>query len=347
MSASDSNRPRPPAQGNLFGEPPAPERPRSARRGVGAADVPEDVRALRAAVPPEVRFGTSSWSFPGWTGLVYDREVSKATLARRGLGPYAEHPLLRAVGVDRTYYAPMTAEALADYATAVPDDFRFLVKACAACTAPTLSGSFAGSPGPDEPNPTFLDPAFARDEIVGPFVEGLGPKGGVLLFQFPPLGRAIVDRPEVFAERLARFFADLPYGPPYAVELRDRELLTRDYADAVRSAGVEHCVNVHPRMPAPAVQRACVPHAGTGPSTIRWMLHAGLRYEGAVERYTPFGEIVDRDPEARGTLADLVVEDARRGVESIVIVNNKAEGSAPRSIAGLAREIAERTPAGG
>ena len=39
------------------------------------------------------------------------------------------HPLLRAVSLDRTFYAPIPVEAYADYAERVPDDFRFLVKA--------------------------------------------------------------------------------------------------------------------------------------------------------------------------------------------------------------------------
>lgn len=70
-----------------------------------------------------MRLGTSSWSFPGWAGIVYDHSVSTATLARRGLAAYARHPLLRTVGVDRTYYGPITAEDFAAYAAAVPDEF--------------------------------------------------------------------------------------------------------------------------------------------------------------------------------------------------------------------------------
>ena len=38
--------------------------------------------ALAARLPPGVRFGTSSWSFPGWKGLVWPRRTTTAVLSR-------------------------------------------------------------------------------------------------------------------------------------------------------------------------------------------------------------------------------------------------------------------------
>ena len=76
---------------HLFGEP---------DRGVGPAEVPVQLREIAARLPETLYLGTSSWSFPGWHGLVYDRECSQRALARQGLGAYAAHPLLNAVGVD-------------------------------------------------------------------------------------------------------------------------------------------------------------------------------------------------------------------------------------------------------
>ena len=51
------------------------------------------------------RLGTSSWSFPGWRGLVYEGQHAQATLSRKGLAAYAAIPLLRTVSLDRTFYA--------------------------------------------------------------------------------------------------------------------------------------------------------------------------------------------------------------------------------------------------
>ena len=80
-------------QQNLFGAPPPPP-----EKTVGPAAVADDLQALADRLSPRIRLGTSSWSFPGWEGIVFDRKASTAVLARRGLGAYARHPLLRAVG---------------------------------------------------------------------------------------------------------------------------------------------------------------------------------------------------------------------------------------------------------
>jgi uncharacterized protein YecE (DUF72 family) len=320
-----------PRQPGLFGEPPA-------RRvaGVGPAEIPPALRRLAGTLPRGLRMGTSSWSFPGWRGLVYDREAGKSLLARSGLAAYAQHPLLRAVGIDRTYYAPLPAATFRDYAQSVPEEFRFLVKAWSGCTAPRRESE----EGLLEDNPVFLDASCAAAEVVAPFVEGLGGRAGALLFQFPPLGGALVRQPGRFAERLAGFLGALPRGPVYAVELRDRELLCADYVAALCAAGARHCLNLHPRMPDIDRQREVAGDTVGAPLVVRWMLHGGLGYEGALRRYEPFDRIVDEDRSSRAAVARACVTHLRREEEVIVVANNKAEGSAPLTIARLAEAIA-------
>lgn len=308
---------------------------------MGAAAVEDEIVALGGALPASVRLGTSSWSFPGWAGIVYDRSTTPAILARHGLAAYARHPVLRTVGVDRTFYAPLSASALGEYAAAVPESFRFVVKAPGGCTSPWIEDAA----GRRQPNPSFLDPVWAAAEAVGPYVEGLGPRAGALVFQFVPLGEPHTREPSRFAERLGAFLAALPRGPVYAVELRDRDLLCPEYEQALSGAPAVHCVNVHPRMPPVCDQRRLVAGAEPGrPLVVRWMLHAGLRYEQARARYEPFSRLVDEDPESRAALAELCVEQALRGREVLVIANNKAEGSAPLTLCKLAGAIRDRLP---
>jgi len=326
---------------DLFGAAPRPAR-RTA--DVGPAAVPAPLAAVAARLPPDLRLGTSSWSFPGWSGIVYDRQVPSPELARGGLAAYARHPLLRAVGIDRTFYEPLPATAFAEYAAAVPSDFRFLVKAASLCTTPWVrdgSGRAAGR------NERFLDSGWAADEVVGPAVEGLGAKAGVLLFQFSPLGPAALRDPPRFAARLAAFLSALPAGVPRAVELRDRDLLCPEYFEALAAGGATHCVNVHPRMPDPREQWHLAGADPARPLVVRWMLHAGLDYENAVSRYEPFSRLVDEDPVCRETLADLCLRHAGRGAGVILVANNKAEGSAPLTVFRLAERIAQRVDATG
>lgn len=301
-----------PGQLGLFGDP-----------VVGPATPEDRLEQLARALPENLRFGTSSWTFPGWEGIVYDRRADRKDLARRGLAAYARHPLLRAVGLDRTYYAPIPVGEYERYGEQVPDDFRFLVKVPAAVTSP------------DVPDSRFLDPTWAVDQAVGPAADGLGAKLGCLLFQFPPLG-ASVPR---FAERLEEFLAALPSGVPYAVELRDRSLYDTDYLAALRRAGARPCYNVHPRMPGVAVQAAKAA-LEEGPLYVRWMLRGQMGYEEAKTRFDPFDRIVDEDVAARESVGKLCRDRIAHEAEVLVIANNKAEGSAPLTLFRLAEEIA-------
>lgn len=321
----------------LFGEGPAEaSRPKRESRRVGPAAVPDELKTLAERLPRNVRLGTSSWSFPGWAGMLYDRKATTSHLARHGLAAYAQHPLLRGVGIDRTYYAPITPREFAAYAEVVPDDFRFLVKAASRCTDPYVRGERGRSAGRNE---LFLDSRYAAEEVVGPYVEGLGRRAGALLFQFPPLGKTITSAPQRFAETLARFLAELPAGPRFAVELRDRELLGEAYVAALREAGAVHGYTAHPRMPSVAEQRRLVGRQET--LVGRWMLHSGLGYGAARDRYAPFSRIVDEDPDTRSALADLCLEQIATGGTVIVTANNKAEGSAPETLFRLAGLIVE------
>jgi uncharacterized protein YecE (DUF72 family) len=316
----------------LFGDEPEPR----VTSPVGPAPLREELVAVAKRLPDGLRLGTSSWSFPGWEGIVYDRRVSQAVLARHGLAAYAQHPLLRAVGLDRTYYRPISAEDFRAYAEVVPEDFRFLVKAERAVTSPTDpgDGSFRGR------NPRFLDAGYATGEVIQPLVEGLGAKAGPILFQFSPFSPNLVGGRGAFLEHLHGFLDALPQGPLYAVELRTPALFTEEYAEVLQETGVAHCFTVHAAMTPLEGQLKLIRAFEQPALVVRWMLHAGLRYEVAKDRYEPFDRVVDEDPDSleRITLAAFDALVAERQV--FVVVNNKAEGSSPLSVIRLARRLA-------
>ena len=304
---------------------------------VRPASLSPEVKDLSGRLPPTVRLGTSSWSFPGWQGLVWEGRHGADLLSREGLPAYARHPLLRAVGLDRTFYAPLPAAELARHAAQVPGDFRFLVKASQLCTFPRLRAAGGGG---ERENPRFLDPAFARDAVVAPAVEGLGDRLGVLLFQFPPLPQSEARDPGRFAERLAGFLGHLPRGPTYAVEIRNAGLLHPAYAAALASAGASHGFTVHPSMPSLEAQAEVAPPETQPALVVRWMLGHGRGYEEARDLYEPFDRLAAPDPGSRASVAELVRRAVRAAKEGLVVVNNKAEGSSPLSLLELARALA-------
>ena len=332
--------------------------PGSTHTPVGAADPGEELARIGRHLPRQLYLGTSSWAFPGWQGLVYEREYPEARLARQGLAAYGRHPLLRAVGVDRGYYQALEQSEWARLAGEVPEGFRFVVKAPSVVTDALTRGSRQAPGQPMGANPRFLDAAYAAEHFVMPALEGLGPKAGALVLQFAPMPSGLTYDTHPLIERIAGFLAALPaqhagVRPLYAVELRNPELLTPRLVHRLREVGARLCLGIHARMPPVARQAAALramdapaaPEAGwslAGPLVVRWSLHAGLGYEQARARYAPFNRLLDADLVTRGTLVHLIRIAVRSGQDAFVIVNNKAEGCAPLSCVELARALADR-----
>lgn len=338
---------------DLLGELTAPTR---SGASIEAADFDESLSRLGRLLPRSVHLGTSSWYFPGWRDLVWrgDSDYTESQLARHGLSAYARHPLFRCVGIDRTFYQPLTVAEYARYAEQVPNDFRFVVKAPAMVADAAMRGKRGD---PIEPNPLFLDPSAAIDHFVQPAIEGLGDRAGPLLFQLSPLPSDMknTDGGVATIERIGALLNALPVSiggisPLYAVELRDAELLTPRFVRTLRACGARLCIALHPRMPVAARQSAALRAMDAldeegddwrlkGPLVVRWNLAAGLRYEEARTRYAPFDRLVDPDIPTRGTLAHLIHVAIKSDQPSYIVANNKAEGSAPLTLIELAKAV--------
>lgn len=301
-----------------------------------AMAVTPEIRDLARQLPDGLRLGASSWHFPGWRGIVWADTVPPGDLSRHGLAAYAQHPLFSAVGVDRSFYAPLSEWQYEVYARQVPGHFRFTVKAPGALTMPL---THAEQGAKNLPNAKFLDAAYATDQFVGPAMAGLGSKAGPLLFQFPPLGRALTRAPERFIAQLQEFLGRLPQGPLYAVEMRDDRMITRRFFSSLNEVKARYCLGVHPRMPPVAAQAAAMSGFGPGPLIVRWNLRSGYGYEDARTRFTPFDRLVDEDSATRESIARLCSATLAAGHECTVIANNKAEGSAPLTLIKLAQSV--------
>ena len=307
---------------------------------------PEE-QALALQLPPLVRMGASSWSFPGWAGLVWGGEYSESMLAKHGLSAYAQHPMLRTVSLDRGFYRPLSASQYAAYAAQVPEDFRFVVKAPSLVTdAMARSETGRGM----QANPGFLNAELAVREFVQPALEGLGAKLGALVFQLSPLPPALRSRmPEVLAvlrNMLNALPALRPTAPDavVAVEVRDPAFLTPEFSAILRSAGATYCLGLHAKMPPIEEQLPMLRALWPGPLVCRWNLHrmhGAYGYEDAKALYEPFNQLVHVDTANRETLAKVASATSKAGFNCYITINNKAEGSAPLSVLGLARELLE------
>jgi uncharacterized protein YecE (DUF72 family) len=322
----------------LFGA----EEPVSRRR---APDLPDRLvreyeltSRIAERLPRNVFFGTSSWGYPEWEGLVYSRRRTTAQLAREGLSEYARHPLLTTVGIDRSYYAPIPKEDLERYAAQLPAGFPCCAKAPQAVTSAVIAG-----PGREEArrgNPEYLEPRRFLEEIVAPFLDVFEDHAGPVILQFPPSPSGQRLRPGAFAEKLGRFLAALPPTLRYAVELRDPALLTPEYRDALAQNGVAHVYNYSGTMPMPAEQAEIIPADAAPFAVIRLLMPPGNRYEERREALAPFNRLSEPDEEMRREVATLALAAASKNRPVYILVNNKAEGCSPLTIRALAEILA-------
>jgi len=301
------------------------------------AAVHREAADLARRLPARVRFGTSSWSFPGWKGLVYSGGATETSLAREGLREYAQHPLLRTVGIDRSYYAPIPDEDLRRYASQLPAGFLACTKAPALVTSAELPGRDGGA------NPEFMSARRLIDDLLAPFERSFAAYAGPFILEFPPVRAAAGIDSRIFVRALDRLLGALPQRFRYAVELRNRHFLTPDYARVLATHGAGHVYNYWSAMPMPGDQTAIVPPESLPFAVVRLLLAPGTWYDDQRARFRPFNRIVAEDRTMRAQAVSIARRVAAMDRDAFLLVNNKAEGSSPLTVMGLARLLAEES----
>lgn len=300
---------------------------------------PDRLQQLADQLPPLVRFGTSSWTYPGWAGMVYQRPYPKSGASAAMLAEYARFPLFRTVGIDSSFYAPPTPETLQSYARALPAGFPCISKVWDRVTVHTFPQARYRAQG-GTLNPDFLNPELFAAEVLAPYVQYFGAHLGPFVFEFQTIGKAAKLGGVAFAELLDRFFSRLPRDVPYAVELRNRDYLVPAYFAVLREHNVAHVFNSWTRMP-PIGAQLELPGAFSAPFTIaRALLRPGRTYSEAVDAFAPYDRIQDPNPALRRDLVRLIRQAVTLRIPLYLLVNNRAEGSAPITIAAVAEMVA-------
>ncbi len=297
---------------------------------------------LAAALPPNIRLGTSTWTYDGWAGDVYHRDYRGAQPAKR-LEEYGRYPLFRTVGIDSAFYEPTGEQTLAAYAQSLPPGFPCVSKVWDRITARRFNqdrrwGNFAG-----QRNPDFLNAQLFKDAVLLPHARAFRDHSGCFVFEFQAMRGKDLPDVGVWAEELNGFLEQLPADFRYAVELRNPELLHDLHGVVLRRHRVAHVFNSWTEMPSIGQQLDLPWTFPAGFTIARALLKPGRKYEDAVRQFEPYDRVREEQPELRRDLLRLMAEAVRRRIEALVIVNNRAEGNAPATI----RALAERWAVGG
>jgi uncharacterized protein YecE (DUF72 family) len=297
----------------------------------------------RRRISPLVHFGTSTWTYPGWAGLVYSRPYPERGASARMLAEYSRFPLFTTVGIDSAFYGPPSPHTLRAWSGVLPAGFRCVSKVWDRITVHTFAGKREPADLAGRPNPDFLNPGVFLAEVYQPyrthFAEHLGP----FVFEFQTIAGRHAPDADGFAEMLDEFLGVLPQDARYAVEVRNSEFLTPAYFTVLRTHDVAHVLSSWTRMPPMGAQLDLPGVITTDFAVARALLRPGRTYAEAVELFQPYDRIKDPNPELRQDLVRVARLATELRIPAYLLVNNRAEGSAPHTIAAVARALAENS----
>ena len=289
-----------------------------------------------------VYIGTSSWKYPGWCGMLYDRaryeyrgKFAETRFKRDCLAEYAE--VFKTVCVDAAYYTFPSQQYLESMVNQTPDDFLFRLKVTDTITIrkfPNLDrfGAQAGKANQNFFNADLFARAFLKP------CEAVRSSIGLLMFEFSRFWPTDYEHGRDFIADLDKFLGQLPTGWPYAVEMRNRNWLKPEYFECLARHQVTHVYNSWEAMPAVGEQMA-LPGSRTNPDLVaaRFLLKPGGKYEQAVKAFEPYDRIKEENPEARAAGRALIAEGQAAGPKhrTFIYVNNRPEGNAIPTIAAM------------
>lgn len=292
-----------------------------------------------------VYIGTSSWKYPGWCGMLYDRsryewrgKFAETRFNRGCLEEYSE--VFKTVCVDAAYYAFPSRKYLESLASQTPEDFRFGLKVTDTITLKRFPNLERFGPVAGKPNDKFLDADLFAASFLEPCTH-VRQRIGLLMFEFSRFWKTDYEHGRDFIAQLDSFLGRLPKGWPYGVEMRNRNWLTPEYFGCLARHDVAHVFNSWEAMP-PVSEQMALPGSRTHPrlAAARFLLKPGRRYEDAVKTFQPYDTVKEENPEARAAGKQLITEGKTAGPEkrTFIFVNNRLEGNALSTIAAMLPE---------
>lgn len=305
----------------------------------GAFDREGLAEKLRALAREGIYIGGSSWKYEGWLGQIYSRErylwrgrFSRRIFEQECLREYAE--TFPAVCGDFAFYQFPAEDFWRKLFAQTPADFRFAFKVPEqiTCSVFPIHSRYGAQAGRE--NETFLDSHALQEMFLRPLLP-YGRQVGVLIFEFGAFNRRSFENVSQFVARLDPFLKALPPEFRYAVEVRNPEYLDREYFDCLRAHRVAHVYNGWSKMPE-LRQQIAIPGSATADFQVcRALLRRGRVYEEAVEKFAPYREVQDPNPEARDSMRILIGRARENKQFFFLFVNNRLEGNAPMTILSL------------
>ncbi len=290
------------------------------------------------------KIGTATWNYPGWRGIVYPASAPESMSSAERLALYAQSGRFDTVEADFTFYRPQNAPEWRRYAAALPPKFPVVSKVWEEITCERFPQIERQGDRGGKFNPHFLDAEAFKTFVLGPAEEGFADHLGPFVFEFRRDRRPTPEGKKKFRHDLDRFLAALPRGHRYAVEIRTREYFDAEHVAMLQFHSVAHVLNWWTAMPPISDQIAVEGVAEADFLISRILVAPGRDYADAVRMFTPYDRIREAQPRMREDAAAVARIAEEKKKEFFLIVNNRAEGSAPYTINAIRRMLGQDPP---
>jgi len=273
----------------------------------------------------QVEYGTCSWNYDSWIGLVYSRKASHSAAY---LGEYSEkYPT---VEIDSWFYKQPLPDDAKEYRALTPEGFTFSCKL-------TESLSLTHERNRDKTAPPIANPDFLSTEVYSRYVDAtreLHDRIFLAELEFEYLNKQKMASLNAFMKALDDFITALEKSGtrnmlPLGIESRNANYLTREYFQFLKDHGIAHVFSEKDYLPHVYELYAKVGDLIGDRVAIR--LLGGDRKEIEDKTKGNWNEIVE-PKENLGEIAGMIGSLANGSRLVKVYLNNHYEGSAPKSI---------------
>jgi uncharacterized protein YecE (DUF72 family) len=287
----------------------------------------------------KLHIGTISWKYDSWQGIVYPESKPFNHLRE-----YSRH--YRTVEVDQWFWSLFSGDKAAlpkspvveEYAGSVPGDFTFGIKVP---NSITLTHHYKKK----KSDPLIPNPYFLSIHLMQKFLERLAPLSrniGPLIFQFEYLNKQkMPGKLQQFIDQFGEFAEQLPGSYKYCVEIRNPNYLDEDYFEFLNERKLHHVFLQGHYMP--SIFELYNKHREQIKNLAVIRLHGSDQKEVEVRTGKKWSMIVSPKDSDIESLAGMLEDMERRGIETFVYVKNQFEGSAPMTIARIENRLSEAT----
>ncbi len=275
----------------------------------------------------QVRFGTCSWKYDSWQGIVYSPQAKKNYLLE-----YSQK--FKTVEIDQWFWSLFGVDKIAlpqtkvvkEYVASVPDDFRFTIKI-------PNSISLTHFYRKHKTDPLIANPFFLSNDLFQTFLDLLEPmreKIGILMFQFEYLNKQKMPSLMAFIDQFSEFVRRCDQELTYGIEIRNPNYLNQRYFRFLDENRIGHVFCQGYYMP--FMGEVYDKYNNYLNSTVVIRLHGPDRSDIEQKSKGIWNKILEPKDDEISRITRIIKDIHSRNLDLYVNANNHYEGSAPLTL---------------